>query len=73
MADATAEYRNMTEGFNFREEVISKYDIEVYDTCMELCDPLPIVCIVDDKYLAMHEGLSPDLNLIDEINQVHRF
>lgn len=67
------ESRNMTESFTFREEVISKFDNEVYDTCMELFDSLPIACIVDDKYLAMHGGISPELNLIDEINQVNRF
>ena len=40
---------------------------------MELFDALPISCVVDDKYLAMHGGISPELNLIDEINSVNRF
>ena len=66
------ESRNMTESFTFREEVITKFDNDVYDTCMDLFDSLPIACIVDDKYLAMHGGISPELNLIEEINQVNR-
>jgi len=40
---------------------------------MELFDALPIACVVDEKYLAMHGGISPELNNIDEINQLNRF
>lgn len=40
---------------------------------MELFDALPIACVVDDKYLAMHGGISPELNMIDEINSLNRF
>jgi serine/threonine-protein phosphatase 2B catalytic subunit len=67
------ESRNMTESFTFREEVIQRFDNQVYDAFMELFDSLPIACVVDDKYLAMHGGISPELNLIEEINSVNRF
>ena len=67
------ESRNMTESFTFREEVITRFDNQVYDLFMELFDALPIACVVDDKYLAMHGGISPELNLIEEINSVNRF
>lgn len=40
---------------------------------MDFFDALPIACIVDDKYLAMHGGISPNLNKLDDINQVNRF
>lgn len=59
------ESRNMTENFTFREEVISAYDIEVYNTIMEVFDSLPISCIVDNKYFGMHGGISPELSKID--------
>jgi serine/threonine-protein phosphatase 2B catalytic subunit len=67
------ESRNMTESFTFREEVVNRFDNQVYEAFMELFDALPIACVVDDKYLAMHGGISPDLNLIEEINSVNRF
>ena len=67
------ESRNMTESFTFREEVITRYDAQIYDLFMELFDSLPISCVVDDKYLAMHGGISPELNLIDDINKINRF
>jgi serine/threonine-protein phosphatase 2B catalytic subunit len=63
----------MTDSFTFREEVVSRFDVEVYDAFMELFDSLPISCVVDEKYLAMHGGISPELNLIEEINQINRF
>lgn len=53
------ESRNMTENFTFREEAISRYDIEMYNLFMELFDCLPISCIVDGKYFSMHGGISP--------------
>ena len=67
------ESRNMTESFTFREEVISRFDNEVYEAFMDLFDALPISCLVDDKYLAMHGGISPELDNIDQINEVQRF
>ena len=67
------ESRNMTESFTFRDEVITRFDVSVYDAFMELFDALPIACVIDQKYLAMHGGISPDLNNIEEINAVNRF
>lgn len=67
------ESRNMTESFTFREEVINRFDNEVYDAFMDLFDSLPISCLVDDKYLAMHGGISPELEQVEQINKVKRF
>lgn len=55
------ESRNMTESFTFREEVLERYDVEVYDLFMDVFDALPISALVAKKYLAMHGGISPDL------------
>jgi serine/threonine-protein phosphatase 2B catalytic subunit len=55
------ESRNMTESFTFREEVLQRYDIEVYDLFMEVFDALPIAALIAKKYLAMHGGISPEL------------
>jgi serine/threonine-protein phosphatase 2B catalytic subunit len=55
------ESRNMTESFTFREEVLQRYDIEVYDLFMEAFDALPISALIAKKYLAMHGGISPEL------------
>lgn len=63
----------MTENFTFRKEVIDQYDEEIYDIIMDVFDSMPLACIVDDKYLAMHGGISPDLDKIQDINAIDRF
>jgi serine/threonine-protein phosphatase 2B catalytic subunit len=55
----------MTENFTFREEVITRYDIETYNLFMECFDSMPISAIVDGKYFAMHGGISPELSKIE--------
>jgi serine/threonine-protein phosphatase 2B catalytic subunit len=67
------ESRSMTENFTFRKEVIDQYDEEVYDIIMDVFDAMPLACIVDDKYLAMHGGISPELDKIQDINSIDRF
>ena len=61
------ECRQMTQHFNFRTECLSKYDQTTYDLFMESFDALPIACIVNDRFLALHGGLSPELKTIDEL------
>lgn len=56
------ESRNMTESFTFRDEVIDKYDMELYDLFMDCFDALPVAALVGKKYLAMHGGIGPGLN-----------
>ena len=50
-----------------------KYDQEVYDMFMDSFDLMPLSCIVNGKFLALHGGLSPDLKTIDDINKIDRF
>mmetsp|Transcript_37993 Transcript_37993/g.34025 ORF Transcript_37993/g.34025 Transcript_37993/m.34025 type:complete len:94 (+) Transcript_37993:480-761(+) len=63
----------MTSFFNFRSECLYKYDQEVYDMFMDSFDLMPLSCIVNGKFLALHGGLSPDLKTIDDINKIDRF
>ena len=66
------ECRQMTSFFNFRAEVLNKYDEETYDLFMETFDALPIGCIVNNRFLALHGGLSPDLKTIEDLNKIER-
>ena len=67
------ESRHMTEHFTFREECIDMYDQEVYDLMMEAFDHLPLSAIIDEKYIGMHGGISPDLSKPEQINKIDRF
>lgn len=59
------ECRNMTEHFTFRKETIEKYDEEVYNLLMDSFDSMPLGCLVNEKYLCMHGGISPELKKVD--------
>lgn len=67
------EWRNMTDHFTFREETINKFDEEVYKTIMEAFDSMPLAAVVNDRYLAIHGGLSPDLKKLSQISKIDRF
>jgi serine/threonine-protein phosphatase 2B catalytic subunit len=62
------ESRSMTENCTFWSEVIDRYDEQTYQHFLEVFDSLPLSCIVDDKYLGMHGGISPDIQKVEEIN-----
>jgi serine/threonine-protein phosphatase 2B catalytic subunit len=63
----------MTENFNFRAEIESKFDMEIYDLIMESFDSLPLAALIDNKIIAVHGGLSPELNNLASINRLDRF
>jgi len=67
------ESRSMTENFTFRQEVLDRYDEGTYEQFLEVFDSLPLACVVDEKYLAMHGGISPLIQKIEEINHIERF
>ena len=68
------ESRSMTTYFTFRQECIDKYDQEVYDHFMDLFDYLPLMATVNDLFLCVHGGISPDLHDLSDINsKINRF
>jgi serine/threonine-protein phosphatase 2B catalytic subunit len=67
------ECRQMTQFFNFRTECLYKYDQETYDLFMESFDALPISCLVNDKFLALHGGISPELKTLNDLKNLQRF
>ena len=63
----------MTESFNFRIEMQEKYDIETYEMIMESFDNLPLAALIDNKILAVHGGISPELQNLNNIMRIDRF
>ena len=63
----------MTEYFTFREEVLDKYDSEIYDQVLQTFDTMPLVAVVNQEYLCMHGGVSPTMKTLGEINKMDRF
>ena len=67
------ESRDMSQFFNFRDECLYKYDVEVYDAFIKSFYALPLAAIVNNDYLCLHGGISPDLHNISQIYTIDRF
>ena len=63
----------MTAFFNFKQECELKYGNEIYEAIMESFDALPISCIVNEKFVAIHGGLSPEIATVADIENINRF
>lgn len=50
-----------------------KYDQEVYDLFMESFDLIPLACVVNGKFLALHGGISPELKTLEDVKRLDRF
>ncbi|KAI9311946.1 calcineurin [Dichotomocladium elegans] len=68
------ESKHMTTFFSFRNECIQKYSEDVYEACIRSFQALPLAALLDEKYLCVHGGISPDLETPDDINtKIARF
>lgn len=55
------ECRVITEEFNFREQCVQWYDLDIYDQFMDLFDQLPLAAVVNGTYVVLHGGISRGL------------
>jgi len=67
------ECRHLTSFFNFKDECLYKYSLELYDAVMNMFDALPIAATINGKFLCCHGGLSPDISTLADIAQLERF
>lgn len=68
------ESRQITQVYGFYEECLRKYgSAKVWQVLTDLFDFLPLAAVIENQLFCPHAGLSPSMDTLDQINQIHRF
>jgi len=68
------EARQITQVYGFFDECMKRYgSAQVWRAFTDTFDYLPLAAKVEDKAFCCHAGLSPSINLVDEIQMLDRF
>ncbi|KAK2195117.1 bifunctional Serine-threonine-specific protein phosphatase-bis(5-nucleosyl)-tetraphosphatase/Metallo-dependent phosphatase-like/Calcineurin-like phosphoesterase domain [Babesia duncani] len=66
------ESRQLTSFFNFKTECKVKFDLEVYEEFLSSFHALPIAAIVNNRYLLVHGGISPNFKRLQQLDNINR-
>jgi serine/threonine-protein phosphatase 2A catalytic subunit len=67
------ESRQITQVYGFYDECLRKYgSANVWKYFTELFDYLPLTALIENSFLCMHGGLSPNIDTLDQVRQLER-
>lgn len=67
------ESRQITQVYGFYDECLKKYgSVNVWRYCTEIFDYLSLSALIEDRILCVHGGLSPNINMLDQIRKIDR-
>jgi serine/threonine-protein phosphatase 2A catalytic subunit len=67
------ESRQITQVYGFYDECLRKYgSANVWKYYTDLFDYLPLTALVENRFLCMHGGLSPNIDTLDNVRQIDR-
>ena len=67
------ESRQITQVYGFYDECLKKFgNTNVWKYCVDVFDCLCLSAVVDNSILCVHGGLSPSLDTLDQIRDLHR-
>jgi diadenosine tetraphosphatase ApaH/serine/threonine PP2A family protein phosphatase len=61
------EARRMNTHFNFRQEVLAKYDEETYEQLEQMFDSLPLAALINSPHgrcFCVHGGIGPEVGTV---------
>lgn len=67
------ESRSVSKIYGFYDEIVQNYGhAGIWQLCQETFDLLPIAAIIDKKIFSVHGGLSPDCQLVEQVELFDR-
>ena len=68
------ESQSVTRLYGFYNECSFKFrDMTIYQRCCDLFNHMPLAAVINGRVFGVHGGLSPSINLLEQIDVVDRF
>ena len=67
------ESRQITQVYGFYDECVRKYgNAEVWKAFTDLFDYLPLTALIENRVFALHGGMSPSIDTLDQVRKLDR-